>query len=211
MIPSQSPMPGPSKPPHDILSIGKALPVALAMRQRIDYAMPVLETEWRAGKRVCALACGKLREADSLAGCDLTNITAVDRNPQSLEHVWRLHEGRIALFDANVLQYLDRASRGGERFDFIYALGLADFLDDRGLLLLHWLMRECLSPGGKILIANLARDAGRSDWEFGASDWTVARRDESDLARFAHEIGLEPTCWRDPAGAVVFCEMISPA
>lgn len=195
---------------NDIFSITTAFPVARAVRERLQYAREALEREWLAGKRICSLACGHLREADGLAGCDLANVTAIDQDPLSLERVWQHHGGRISLFDANVLHYLRRAVRAGERFDYIYTLGLTDYLDDRAMALLHRLMRNCLNPGGKILVANFVRDHIATGWMDAVMDWHLIYRNEDDLARFATDIGMEPVCWRDPTGTIALCEMRDP-
>ncbi len=192
---------------RDIFAVTTDFPVARAVRERRAFAAEMLEREWRAGKRICALACGHLREADGLAGHDLSNITAVDQDDLSLERVRNLHHGQIKLEAANVLQYLRRAARSGERFDHIYTLGLTDYFDDRAMRMLHGLMAKCLKPGGTILVANFIRGHIASGWMDAVMDWHLVYRSEAELRRFGDEIGLQSRTWLDSTGSIAWCEM----
>lgn len=192
---------------RDLFSVTTAFPVARAVRERLAFAEDMLEREWRAGKRICALACGHLREADPLAGRDLTNLTGIDQDPLSLERIWERHGGRIELINANVLHYLRRAARDGERFDHIYTLGLTDYLDDRAMDLLHLLMLNCLNPGGSILVANFVPNHIAMGWMDAVMDWHLVYRTEADLEGFAAGVGLTARSWRDATGTIAFCEM----
>ncbi len=195
---------------RDLFSVTTTFRLAQAVRERRAYAEDMLEREWRAGKRICALACGHLREADPLAGRDLTNITGIDQDPLSLERIWQKHGGRMELIDANVLHYLRRAARDGERFDHIYTLGLTDYIDDRAMDLLHRLIRGCLNPGGSLLVANFAPDHIAMGWMDAVMDWHLVYRNEADLERFAAGIGMTARSWRDATGTIAFCEMHDP-
>jgi extracellular factor (EF) 3-hydroxypalmitic acid methyl ester biosynthesis protein len=193
-----------------IFSVTTAFPVAQSVRERRSLAAVTLEREWRAGKRICALACGHLREADGLIGQDLSNITAVDQDPLSLSQLEQRLGGGIVPVEANVLHYLRRAARAGQRFDFIYTLGLTDYFDDRAMRLLHKLMRDCLAPGGTMLVANFVPDHIAVGWMDAVMDWHLVYRTESELRGFAAEVGMVANIWRDPTRSIAFCEMREP-
>ena len=207
MIYDQQPPEETSLRGRDIFAVTTSFPVARAVRERRAVAAEMLEREWRSGKRICALACGHLREADGLVGCDLSNITAVDQDDLSLERVRNLHQGRITLEAANVLQYLRRAARSGERFDHIYTLGLTDYFDDRAMRMLHGLMKKCLNPGGTILVANFIRGHIATGWMDAVMDWHLVYRSEGELHGFAREIGMQSRTWLDSTGSIAWCEM----
>jgi extracellular factor (EF) 3-hydroxypalmitic acid methyl ester biosynthesis protein len=192
---------------RNIFSVTTGFPVSQSVRERRNLAATVLEREWRAGKRICALACGHLREADGLAGQDLSNITAVDQDPLSLAQLDARLGGGIALVEANVLHYLRRAAREGQRFDFIYTLGLTDYFDDRAMRLLHKLMKDCLAPGGTMLVANFVPDHIAVGWMDAVMDWHLVYRTEAELRGFAAEVGMAAKIWRDPTRSIAFCEM----
>ncbi len=192
---------------RDIFSITIGFPVSQSVRERRAYAAEALDREWRAGKRICALACGHLREADGLIGKDLSNIVAIDQDPLSLGQLKRRLGGDIATVEANVLHYLRRAAREGERFDFLYTLGLTDYFDDRAMRLLLKLMRDCLAPGGTMLVANFVPDHIAVGWMDAVMDWHLVYRTEAELRGFAAEVGMDARIWRDSTRSIAFCEM----
>ncbi len=180
---------------------------AEGVRQRRTHAETVVSAAWQAGKRILVLACGHFREGDGLAGNDLTNITLVDQDPLSLDVVRDLHETRVNLHEANVFRYLRNAAARGEKFDLIYTLGLTDYLDVRAMQLLHRLVMSCLAPQGTFLLANFLPDHLATGWMDAVMDWQLIYRAESELEGYAREIGLTSRTWRDPTGAVVWCQM----
>lgn len=177
------------------------------VRQRRNHAATIVAKAVSAGKTICALACGHLREADGLIGKNLGNFTAVDQDPLSLAHVRQNHGSGIILAEANVIHFLRSAAKKGERFDLIYTLGLTDYFDDRAMSLLHKLMKSCLAPGGQIMVANFLPDHFAVGWMDAVMDWQLIYRDEADMERHATEIGMNARTFRDRSGSIVFCEM----
>lgn len=181
------------------------------VRQRKAYAEVVIGEAWQAGKSICVLACGHLREADGLIGKDLSNITAVDQDPLSLELVRANHGDAINLHEANVFRFLRQAAATGKRFDLIYTLGLTDYLDRRAMELLHRLMKACLAPDGSILLANFLPNHLATGWMDAIMDWQLIYRDERELEDYARGVDLIPRLWRDPTDCIVWCEMTDAA
>ncbi len=177
------------------------------VRNRLEYAAEMLSAAQTSGQRICALACGHLREADHLANQDLTNIVAVDQDPLSLARVRKSHGDNINLVEANVIRYLRSAAQDGQQFDLIYTLGLTDYFDTRTMSFFHELMKACLAPGGSIMLANFAPNHLAMGWMDAVMDWHLIYRDEAELEAHAAEIGLTPRTWRDASGSIVFCEM----
>lgn len=187
-----------------------AFPVNEAVRQRRDYAEQRLAAAWAAGKRICALACGHLREADPLVGRDVSNIVAVDQDALSLDVVRANHGATIRAEQANVIHFLRNAAKRGERFDLIYTLGLTDYFDTRAMSLLHRLMKDCLAPGGEIMLANFLPGHLAIGWMDAVMDWHLIYREEAELHRHAAEIGMSARTFRDPTDTIAFCEMVDP-
>jgi extracellular factor (EF) 3-hydroxypalmitic acid methyl ester biosynthesis protein len=184
-----------------------AFPVSEAVRQRRVYAEGRLTDAWATGKRVCALACGHLREADALIGHNVSNIVAVDQDPLSLAVVRANHGRTIKSEQANVIHFLRNAAKRGERFDLIYTLGLTDYFDARAMSLLHRLMKQCLAPDGEIMLANFLPGHLAIGWMDAVMDWHLIYRDEADMERHAAEIDMAARTFRDPTDSIVFCEM----
>lgn len=178
------------------------------LRQRRDYAAGRVTKAWADGKRICALACGHLREAGSLIGKDVSNITAIDQDRLSLNVVRANHGDTITTHEANVIHFLRGAAKRGETFDLIYTLGLTDYFDDRAMSLLHRLMNACLAPGGEIMIANFVPDHLAVGWMDAVMDWHLIYRNEADMEHFAAEIGMKARTFRDVTESIVFCEMV---
>ncbi len=192
---------------EDLFAVTTRAQPAQGVRQRRAYAEVILADAWQKGQRVCVLAGGHLREADPLIGRDLTNIIVVDQDPASLEVVRRNHGTRIGLTEANVFRYLRQAAGEHQQFDLIYTLGLTDYLDVRQMELLHRLMKSCLAPGGKIVLANFLPGHLGIGWMDAVMDWQLICREETELEAYAAKIGMIPRCWRDASGSIVWCEM----
>lgn len=207
MIYDRRPPVGTHPPGSGLFSITSEMPLAEAVRHRLLQAKEMLECEWRAGKRICALACGHWREVDGLVGRDLSNVVAVDCDALALERIWQLHEGRAALCDVSAQAYLRRAASEGETFDYIYSLDLANRLADPALFSLVQAMRACLSPGGTIMVSALASDRQTAGWMDAVMDWRMIGRGASDLSRIATDLGLCSRVRRDPSGLLAWCEM----
>lgn len=194
-----------------LLQVTSRVSSSAAVRHRRDFAAEKLEAAWRAGKRICVLACGHLREADGLIGEDLTNIVGVDLDLGSLERVWHRHGSAIELIENNALTFLRSTARAGRQFDYIYTLGLTDYFDEREVLFLHRLMKSCLTPGGEIMVANFVPDHLALGWMDAVMDWNLVYRTEVDMERYARSIGLVARTSRDPTDTIVFSEMSASA
>jgi len=196
---------------RDIFEVTIQFQAPEGVRQRRIEAEQVVARAHQAGDRVLALACGHFREGDPLTGADLRQFTLVDQDAQSLARVSARHGEKITLIQANVFNFLRQAVKDGRKFDLIYTLGLTDYLDTRAMQLLHRLMKGCLAPGGRILLANFANDHLATGWMDAVMDWHLIYREEAELERFAEEIALQARTWRDPSGSVIWCEMTEAA
>ena len=77
----------------------------------------------------------------------------------------------------------------GLGFAMYTLMGLTDYFDDRAMSLLHRLMRECLNPGGSLLVANFTPGHIGMGWMDAVMDWHLVYRTEADLERFARRCG----------------------
>lgn len=114
--------------------------------------------------RILNLACGSCRELfDFLAADgDRTPVEAlcVDADPEALEFTHQQinvfpHQAVIRLMQADVLRWIiGREKHPLGNLDFIYSVGLADYLEDH---LLQTLARQAyahLKPGGALVVGN---------------------------------------------------------
>ena len=207
----QLPPAGISQRARDLFAYSTGFQASEGVRQRRNYAEHMLGEAWASGKKICALACGHLRESDPLIGKDLTNVTAVDQDPLSLAKVRETHGVRINLAEANVMHYLRSTAKSQQRFDLIYTLGLTDYFDARAMSLFHKLTRACLAPGGKIVVANFLHGHFAVGWMDAVMDWRLIYRSEAEMEAHATEIGMNARTFRDSSDSVVFCEMSDAA
>lgn len=183
-----------------------AFQAAEGVRLRRAHAQKVVSEAYAAGKRVAVLACGHFREADALIGQDMSRFTLIDQDPLSLERVRQSHPTAQNIC-ANVMHYLRNCASSGERFDVIYTLGLTDYLDARAMHLLHRLMKNCLVPGGTILLANFLPNHLAVGWMDAVMDWHLICRDAEELEAYALAVGMKPQSWIDPTGSIAWCRM----
>ena len=178
-----------------------------AVRQRRIEAEKLVAQASKAGQRVLVLACGHFREGDSLQKSELCNFTLVDQDELSVSRVQKRHGDHLKVVEANVFKYLGQAAKDAQTFDLIYTLGLTDYLDARAMVLLHRLMKGCLAPGGRIVLANFVPHHLSIGWMEAVMDWQLIYREEAELEGYAREIGMTARTWRDPTDSVVWCEM----
>ena len=195
---------------REVFNVSVAFQPSEAVRLRRAYAETLVTKAWAEGKRILVLACGHFREGDALIGKDITNITLVDQDEESLAVIRRNHGDGADLQAANVVRYLRAAVARGDQFDLIYTLGLTDYLEDRTMDLLHRLAKASLAPNGVFLLANFLPGHLSVGWMDAVMDWQLIYRDEAELTAFADAIGLAARTWRDETDSIVFCEMTAP-
>ena len=208
MIYDREPPPGTHERAANLFAVTTGSIVCEAVRLRREYGRTLVNNAINAGQRVCVLACGHFREGDDLIGQNMSAITLVDQDAQSLAVVRGHHAAQGArIEEANVFSFLRRAAVAGEQYDLVYTLGLTDYLDDRAMTLLHRLLHRVVAPGGRAVIANFRTDLFGSAWMEAVMDWHLIYREEAELADFGREAGFAAQSWTDPTGHIVWAEL----
>lgn len=142
-----------------------------------------------------SLACGHLREAAlsrALAERRHRRFLALDQDTESLAVV-RGHAGPLGV-DARAgsvkTVIAARPGGGGElgQFDFVYAAGLYDYLNDKvAARLLQALFALAKPGGGKVWIANFLPGIDDVGFMEACMDWWLIYRDEDDMQRLADQ------------------------
>lgn len=138
---------------------------------------------------ILSLACGHLREAEhstALAEHRFGRFVALDQDPESIATVRRDYGAfGIEAQPGSVKTLLARGLRDYGQFDFIYAAGLYDYLNDRvGARLLSTFF-SMLKPGGKVWVANFVPDIADVGFMEAIMDWWLIYRDADAMTRLA--------------------------
>jgi extracellular factor (EF) 3-hydroxypalmitic acid methyl ester biosynthesis protein len=116
--------------------------------------------------------------------------------------------------EAHEYSVLDLIRRGETlgTFDFIYVLGLYDYLsDETGSRLLSRLF-GMLKPGGKVWLANFTGNLWSTGFMEAVMDWWLVYRTPEQMLAFGAAVPKESVAWRevflDPTGNVAFLELV---
>jgi hypothetical protein len=160
---------------------------------------------------VLAVAAGHLREAElsnALASGRLGRFVALDADEASLRELEK-HYATLGVetIHASVRQLLARKISLGT-FDFVYAAGLYDYLNENTAQVLSARLFEMVRPGGQLLIPNFTPHVLDRGYMETFMDWTLIYRDKAAMARLMHQIDpadiQSSDVYEDPSGSIVY-------
>jgi len=169
-------------------------PAPAAVRGRLELAIAEIERLAAGGGRphILSVACGHLREAPRLASLRdgrLGRFVALDQDPLSLALVRRDWADRgVEVREGSALGLIRTGREDFGRFDFIYALGLYDYLSDEAGRRLLAAAVDMLNPGGRVWIANFTENLWSSGYMEAVMDWWLVYRSEAQLASMAEYV-----------------------
>jgi len=160
---------------------------------------------------VLAIAAGHLREAElsiALAAGAPARFVALDADPESLGEVSANYAALgVETVLGSVRQILARKVKLGS-FDFVYAAGLYDYLNDAVAQTLTARMFEMTNPGGQVLVPNFTPSVQDRAYMEAYMDWDLVYRDEYDMTKLMERIPAEQIesyeIYTDPTNSVVY-------
>jgi SAM-dependent methyltransferase len=203
---------------RELYRYSSATSITQAVRNRLSMSAQEADRIAESGRRprVMSIACGHLREA-GIMGCvrekSFGRFLAIDQDEVSLELVrqqWSDAGVEPVQMSARQLIRSDDEHLGS--FDFIYVLGLYDYLsNETGAHLLRRIV-EFLQPGGKAWIANFVPDLVPAAFMEGVMDWWLIYRQPHDLEGLSERIDPSLIASRhlfmEPENNVVFFEIV---
>ncbi|MDA7619574.1 class I SAM-dependent methyltransferase [bacterium] len=198
-------------------------PPAEAHRNRIKYFVTIIaeaaERKARSGERlrVMNLGCGPaeevLRVLKSEEVSDVIDFVLLDFNDETIKYTKaRLEEARarygrsanIIFEKKSVHQVLKMASRGDfqkAEYDLVYCAGLFDYFSQKVCKKMVELFSTLVTPGGEVLVTNVADTNPVSDWMEYVMAWDLIYRSREEMedlipercANFSRQIDVDAT------------------
>lgn len=203
---------------RELYKYSSATSITQAVRNRLRMSAEEADRIAKFGRRprVMSIACGHLREAgimDCIRDRRFGRFLAVDQDEVSLELVRReWSEMGVEPVQMSARQLIRSNDEDLSSFDFIYVLGLYDYLsNETGARLLSRIV-DFLRPGGKAWIANFVPDLVPAAFMEGVMDWWLVYRQPHDLESLSE--GIEPSLiasrrlFMEPENNVVFLEIV---
>jgi hypothetical protein len=199
------------------LEVAECIATRMVMMRKI-IADTVLQ-DGRGPARIASLGCGPAREvADYLKLRELprsAQFTLIDQDhdalsaayEQTLPDVMRLRgKASVNCLHTSFLQLMKADGIFGRLppHDFIYTVGLVDYLSQRRGKTLASALYANLAPGGTLIIGNMHETPKGNLWpmEF-VCDWNIVYRNEAEMADLAaHLPGAAISTGLDPTGRV---------
>jgi len=165
---------------------------SVAVRERRDLLtqhVDEMATSRGADVEIMTIAAGHLREANRSVALQENRIkrwVALDQDPLSIGSIRRDFAGTcIEPVDGSVRSLLTNQHRLG-KFDFIYAAGLYDYLNDKVSVKLTKKCLSMLKPNGVFMFANFAEDIVVDGYMETFMNWALLLRSEPDMWRIIH-------------------------
>nr|WP_250939572.1 class I SAM-dependent methyltransferase [Allorhizobium sonneratiae] len=166
---------------------------SVAVRERRDLLtrhIDEMASSYGGELEILTIAAGHLREANrssALQNAQIKRWIALDQDPLSVGAMRREFAGTcVDPVDGSVRSLLTNQHDLGE-FNFVYASGLYDYLNDKVAIKLT---RKCLSmlkPNGVFLFANFTEENSNAAYMETYMNWALLMRSEADMWRIIHE------------------------
>lgn len=177
---------------YDINRIGHANH-ANRERRRILSKMINQTSERVANPSILSVACGHLRETSDCTAVKNKSIgkfVAIDQDREALSVAAEAIKGFGETIHASVVDII-RNKVPLPTFDFIYSLGVYDYLSDKLAKRLTKRLFQLLNPGGRLLIINYHPDSPTIAYMEAVMDWWLIYRDEDQMQALVEELPKE--------------------
>jgi hypothetical protein len=182
------------------------LTFARAVRDRRKCTTKSLTRAWQSGQKICVMGEGQWRALDALAGQDVSNVTLIEQDSDTLSAVRAKFGVSLKLFDGEIVEWADETSHNANSVDLICASDFPDHTAQAELASVVILLQGCLSEHGKIQFAGFAPGHLGSGWREIGLRWDMHCYDEGQWQALGDQAGLHVRACRDVSNSVVWGE-----
>ena len=190
-------------------------PNALSVRWRREHIAKLMDelADDRPSLDVLSVACGHCRELELLAPSTRSKIkryVALDHDERTLQQASAVNEAlALTPWQCNVKSLPAQDEHTG--FDFIYSIGIYDYLQSyQAETLTQWLWAK-LKPGGELLIANFTPDNWGRGYMEAFMDWNLTLRTREQMRRLIPSDSTNHSClYFDPYRNISFIRAHKP-
>ena len=184
-----------------LLDRDAATPLALALRERRDFFAELIDhvADLVAMPSVLVVGCGHLREglvSGAVQQHRLGRLAALEPDAASLREAARVLGIRGVEAVNRSITALTEGLFPEDAFHMICAIGLYDSLSDAFARELTQSLFAMLKPGGRLVIANCARDNYDAGYLEACADWFVHLRGADEMLALADLVPPEVTALR---------------
>lgn len=169
-------------------TISRPAGVSVKERLRIIGNMVDQVGETHQAPKVLSIACGHFREIyfSRSVFSKQVEMVGLDQDEQSLQFVQDVYSNlNVSAKKASVLDFLkDKHGLKEEKFDFVYASGLFDYLSNRLASKLVEKMLKMTKPGGAVLVNNFLTGIPDRGYMEAFMDWFLIYRTPAEIDQF---------------------------
>jgi len=174
-----------------IYSYTSAAKQSESARQRIQLIREQIEAQARSrgGLVIASFAAGHARELENLsaeAASRVQRFIALDVDASSLAIA--AASAQAVPFTPVRMNVIKDGMPAVEPADFVYSLGLFDYLTQEHAQLVLGRMWSLVRPGGRLLIANLAPEAANLGYCESIMDWWMITRDQAAMTDLGEHV-----------------------
>lgn len=183
--------------------------MAIAIRNRKNdvkrYLSSIIKPGTEKKAHIMDLASGPCRDIFEFLSENPTlsnnvHFDCYDQDLNAIEYAKKLlgtYASRVSFFQENALRLVlrkDIDKKITQRYDFIYSLGLFDYLDEKVAVRLIAALRKLLTKNGRMLIANVCEKYENPSCHFleWVGEWELVYRDQAAFRKLFVDAGFPP-------------------
>jgi SAM-dependent methyltransferase len=176
-----------------IFERNKNTPAPMAVRERRDFMAAIIDetVDELGAAHILSVACGHLREgriSKAVRDQKCGRFVALDQDAMSIEVVRTEFGDKGVEVTAERIKGILSGRFEPNQFDFIYASGLYDYLQQRLAEALTQALFQLLRPSGRLIVGNFVPDIYDVGYMEAYMGWNLMLRDPAQLLALSRSI-----------------------